>query len=62
VAFYRETVEALPDSQPIESDPLKFWPPLVTANWPPASAAVGTRTAALQRASNDFLASFKEAK
>jgi hypothetical protein len=54
-AFYDQTVAGIPDSQPIESDPLKFWPPLVTARWPPQSASVGTRTAALQRATAEFL-------
>lgn len=54
-AFYLQTVESIPDSQPIESDPVKFWPPLVSQRWPPTDAAVGTRTAALQRATAEFL-------
>jgi hypothetical protein len=54
-AFYGDTVRDIPDSQPIESDPVKFWPPLVSARWPPVSQQVGTRTAALQRATAEFL-------
>lgn len=54
-AFYADTLDQLPDSQPIESDPTKFWPPLVTARWPPVSSAVGSRTAALQRATAAFV-------
>ena len=54
-AFYAETLDGLPDSRPIESDPVKFWPPLVSARWPPQDASVGTRTAALQRATAEFL-------
>jgi hypothetical protein len=53
-AFYAETIAAVPATQPIESDPLKFWPPLVTARWP-SSPQIGTRTAALARASAEFL-------
>lgn len=54
-ALYVETVNGLPDEQSIESDPLKFWPPIVAARWPPKDASVGTRTAALQRATAEFL-------
>jgi hypothetical protein len=53
-AFYAETVEHLPGG-PIESDPVKFWPPLVSHRWPPQDASVGTRTAALQRATAEFV-------
>jgi len=60
--FYDETVAGIPDSQPIDSDPLKFWPPFVAARWPPQGASDGTRTAALKRASAEFLAGFREAK
>jgi uncharacterized protein YdaU (DUF1376 family) len=52
--FYADTVASIPDAQPIDPDPLRFWPPFVAARWPPAPA-VGTRTAALQRATADFL-------
>lgn len=52
--FYRSTLAAIPDSQPIESDPLKFWPPLVSARFTPqpltsktaGNAAVAARFAA----------------
>lgn len=62
LGFYAETVERLPAAQSIEPDPLKFWPPLVSARWPPPSAQVSKQTAALARASAGFLASFQEAK
>lgn len=61
-AFYAETVESIPFDQPIEPDPLKFWPPYVTARWPPQTAQVSKQSAALARASAGFLASFTEAK
>lgn len=54
-AFYADTLDSLPESQRIDSDPVKFWQPLVTARWPPQDATVGTRTAALQRATSEFL-------
>lgn len=44
-AFYGDAVRAIPDSQPIESDPLKFWPPLVSARWPPQGASLSPKTA-----------------
>lgn len=56
-AFYRDTLEAIPDSQPVESDPTKFWPPLVSVQWPPVATSDGTRTQALRRASEEFLRS-----
>ncbi len=60
--FYEETVNGIPDSQPIDSDPLKFWPPFVAARWPPASSHESKLTAALKRSSAGFLASIAEGK
>jgi uncharacterized protein YdaU (DUF1376 family) len=54
-SFYTETFEDIPDSQSVESDPLKFWPPRVSARWPGQGASEGTRTQALKRASVEFM-------
>lgn len=54
-AFYADTMAHVPEAQAIDTDPLKFWPPHVAARWPPAAAAIGSRTAALRRATADFV-------
>ncbi len=56
-AFYRSTLAAISESAPVESDPVKFWPPRVSAQWPGESSVEGSRTAALRRASEEFLKS-----
>ncbi len=52
-ACYAEAMADIPPEDPIEPDPLKFWPPLVTSRWPAPQAA--KTTTALTRASLGFL-------
>lgn len=56
-AFYVETFADVPDSQPVESDPTKFWPARVSARWPGQDAQEGSLTTALRRSSAEFLRS-----
>ena len=51
--FYEATLKAIPEAQPIGDEPVKFWRAAFVARF--GSARGGTRTAALTRATAEFL-------
>lgn len=52
-AFYGDTVRGLSPDESIESDPTKFWPPLVTARWTPRTT--NPKTAGNVAAAHEWL-------